>query len=87
MSVEDHRRRIDEIDELIVGLLSERAQCAARIGGVKRRNGTAVRDEAREREILRKIATANRGPLGADALRRIYEAIIAACRELETDGA
>jgi chorismate mutase / prephenate dehydratase len=79
--ISKRRAEIDALDEKLVELLSARARHAAAIGALKG-NGAAYRPE-REAEILRKVAAANRGPLGADALSRLFTEIMSACRALE----
>ena len=37
MNLSDWRRRIDEIDKKLVGLLNERSQCALEIGKLKQK--------------------------------------------------
>lgn len=80
------RRRIDAVDRRIVALLNERARLAIAVGRAKRGAGwRAVRDAERERDVLDRIAAANGGPLGDEALRAVYRRIIAATRALEAD--
>jgi chorismate mutase len=69
------RGLVDEVDDELGVLLDRRAALTAAIQGVKRVGGQAGRDEEREREIARRLAT--RAPrLGADRLQRILHAII-----------
>lgn len=79
-SLKTMRSRIDALDGRLVKLLSARARLARRIGNLKR--GFVYRPE-REAEILRRIARANRGPLSARALQRLFTEIMSACRSLE----
>jgi chorismate mutase/prephenate dehydratase len=74
------RARIDALDERLVKLLSARARLAQRIGRLK--DGGAYRPE-REAQVLRRILKANRGPLPAGALARLFSEIMSACRALE----
>jgi chorismate mutase len=52
MSIEDWRRKIDEIDRRLVELFNERSQCAIEIGRIKHDQNLRVYDPEREREIL-----------------------------------
>ena len=52
MSVEDWRRKIDEIDRRLVELLNERSQCVIEIGKLKQVDGMALYQPDREREVL-----------------------------------
>jgi chorismate mutase len=42
-----------------------------------------VYDPEREREIVERVVRANAGPLGEDALRRLYERVLDESRRLE----
>jgi chorismate mutase / prephenate dehydratase len=74
------RDRIDVLDDRLVKLLSARARLAQRIGKLK--EGGVYRPE-REAQVLRRILSANRGPLSDAALARLFAEIMAACRALE----
>lgn len=75
------RRKIDALDERLVGLLSARAKLAQRVGRLK--NGALVYRSEREAQVLRRVGELNRGPLTGDMLRRVYSEIMSACRALE----
>jgi chorismate mutase len=77
------RKRIDEIDQELVKLLSERAQCAVEIGHLKRALDLPAWQPQREADILRNVVKANEGPLDDSAIRRLFERIIDEARSLE----
>ncbi len=77
------RKRIDEIDQLLVKLLNERSQCAVNIGHIKRTLSLAAWQPEREAEILRNVVKSNHGPLDDAAIRRLFERIIDEARALE----
>lgn len=52
MTLEDLRARLSAIDREIVELIAGRQRIVRRIGRLKRREGTATRDYAREKEVL-----------------------------------
>jgi chorismate mutase-like protein len=83
MSVEDWRRKIDEIDRKLVELLNERSQCVLEIGRLKKTDGTPLYQPDREREVLAAVEHANRGPLSAAAIRRLFERILDEARSVE----
>jgi chorismate mutase len=83
VSIEDWRRRIDEIDQKLVELLNERARCAAEIGREKHAKGLPVYQPERENEILANVERKNPGPLADTAIRRLFERIIDEARSLE----
>ena len=77
------RRRIDELDEQLVKLLSERAACALEIGHEKKVAGLEIYQPSREAEVLAHVQSINRGPLDNGAMRRLFERIIDEARRLE----
>ncbi|MFQ5778310.1 MAG: chorismate mutase [Terriglobia bacterium] len=85
MDISDWRKRIDELDAKLVKLLSERSRCAAEVGKLKRRAGLPLYQPEREREILERVQKMNGGPLGNDALKRLFERIIDEARVVEQE--
>src|SRR6478735_2564309 len=77
------RTRIDELDQALVRLLNERANCALAVGHVKDRLGLPVYQPAREAEVLSNVRAANTGPLDDAAITRLFERIIDEARRLE----
>jgi chorismate mutase/prephenate dehydratase len=75
------RARIDALDERLLGLLNQRAALAAAVGKLKL--GNKVYRPEREAQVLRRMLEKNAGPLGKEALARVYAEIISACRALE----
>jgi chorismate mutase-like protein len=83
MTIEDWRRKIDEIDRKLVELFNERSKCAIEIGKIKHAENLNVYDPEREQEVLRRIIEANHGPLDNESLQRLFERIINECRRIE----
>ncbi|HEX5589087.1 MAG TPA: chorismate mutase [Candidatus Limnocylindrales bacterium] len=84
--IERLRARIDALDRRLVELLNERARLALEVGRAKSSAGRrAIRDAAREREILVRIAVANAGPMPQADLLALYRRLFAATRALETE--
>jgi chorismate mutase len=77
-----HRNRIDRFDEIIVRMLSERAKLALELARVKSSLGLPVLAPARESAVLKHVRQVESGPLGAEAIGRIYEAIIKEMRDI-----
>lgn len=77
------RQRIDDVDRRIVGLINERAELTRAVGVEKSKLGRAIRDAAREREVLLRVSIANAGPTPQADLLAIYRRLIAAARALE----
>jgi chorismate mutase-like protein len=70
------RAKIDALDARIVALLNERAEVVREVARIKKQGGVPVDDPKRVEEVLRRIASANHGPLSNDHLRTIYETIV-----------
>ena len=81
--VSDLRRRIDELDELLVRLLSARAACALEVGRQKKRLGLEIYQPSREAEVLGHVQQINPGPLDNESMKRLFERIIDEARRLE----
>jgi chorismate mutase-like protein len=84
MTLEDLRRDIDRVDEVLVRLLNERARCVCEIGLLKKEQGIEIYQPDREKDVLRHVREiAAEGPLGPDAIARLFERIIDEARRLE----
>lgn len=84
MTLEDLRRDIDRVDEVLVRLLNERARCVCEIGRLKKVQGIDVYQPDREKDVLRHVReVASEGPLGPDVVARLFERIIDEARRLE----
>ena len=83
MSLEELRKRIDELDHQLVQLLNERARVVIDIGKLKDKTGKAVYAPDREKEVLAKIAEANKGPLPAKCLVAIWRELMSGSFMLE----
>ena len=81
--LEEFRVVIDKIDRRIVALLNERTEIVECIGRVKRESQMPVYEPRREDQVFANIAEANRGPIGNDAVRRIFERIIDEMRGIQ----
>lgn len=83
--LQEIRDRIDEIDEQLQQLITERAQRALEIARLKNiENGSAehYRPE-RESTVLRTIQQRNQGPLSNDDMVRLFREIMSVCRALQ----
>jgi chorismate mutase len=83
MSIEDWRRRIDEIDRRLVQLLNERSRCVIEIGRIKHSTGEALYQPDREKNVLDAAVHTNPGPLPDAAIRRLFERILDEARSVE----
>ena len=75
------RKRINDIDERLQSLISERALIAQQVGVAKGDLGSAVdyyRPE-REAEVLRSVLERNKGPMRDEEMLRLFREIMSAC--------
>ena len=65
MTLDELRRDIDRVDEVLVRLLNERARCVCEIGRLKKEMGVEVYQPDREKDVLKHVReVASEGPLG-----------------------
>lgn len=83
MTLEELRAKIDGIDQDIMRLLNERAQCAMNIGDLKRSSNAVFYVPEREKMVFERLRQLNEGPLPEQAVKSIYREVISAMRALE----
>ncbi|MBU1006203.1 MAG: prephenate dehydratase [Candidatus Omnitrophica bacterium] len=83
MKLQSLRKKIDNLDKKIVGLLNERATVASNVGKLKARIKSGVYVPGREAEVYAKLSGENRGPLSDKALKAIYREIMSCSLSLE----
>jgi chorismate mutase-like protein len=83
-TLDDLRDDIDRVDEVLVRLLNERARVACEIGRLKKAQGIELYQPEREKQVLAHVrGIATEGPLGPEAIARLFERIIDEARTLE----
>jgi len=83
-TLDDLRNDIDRVDEVLVRLLNERARVACEIGKLKKSQGIELYQPEREKQVLDHVrSVATEGPLGPEAIARLFERIIDEARTLE----
>jgi len=83
-TLDELRDDIDRVDEVIVRLLNERARVAVEIGRLKKERNVPIYQPDREKQVLAHVrSVASEGPLGPDAIARLFERIIDEARRLE----
>ncbi|MEJ2682660.1 MAG: prephenate dehydratase [Gammaproteobacteria bacterium] len=87
------REKIDDLDEQIQALISERAHAAVAVAKIKRAQQDALGAEAaehtayfrpeREAEVLKRVIARNTGPLDDEEVARLFRQIMSSCLALE----
>lgn len=85
MSLEEHRKRIDEIDAEVVRVLNERARHVLEIGRLKNEDDAEVYVPVREKAVFDRVCALNQGPMPESALRAVYREIMSASISLERE--
>ncbi len=83
MNLKMLRRKIDSLDKNIVKLLNNRANVTIEIAKVKHMTKQSIYCPDREREVLKRLALLNQGPVASGALEAIYREIMSASLALE----
>jgi len=82
-ALEDYRKLIDAVDLRLLGLLNERTRVVEQIGRVKREAKLPIYEPKREDQVFENVMSHNGGPLGPDAVKRIFERIIDEMRTIQ----
>lgn len=85
MTLNDYRRRIDEVDRELVRLLNRRAQMSIQVVQLKKDASLPLWDKAREEQILQHVQRRNPGPLDSPALATIFQTILEESRRVITE--
>ncbi|MBI3601408.1 MAG: prephenate dehydratase [Candidatus Omnitrophica bacterium] len=83
MNLQNLRKKIDALDAQIIEFLNQRAQITLDIGQHKLKNNTSIYAPAREKQVLERIKTLNKGPMSQEAFEAIYREIMSASLSLE----
>ena len=82
-TIAELRDAIDAVDQQLLLLINQRASLADEIGDIKRQEGSQVYRPEREAQVIRKLQTANQGPLRAESIANVWREVMSACRALE----
>ncbi|MBN2269262.1 MAG: prephenate dehydratase [Sedimentisphaerales bacterium] len=83
MSLDDLRKKIDDLDCRLVELLNERARVVVEIGKLKDKTARPVYAPDREKQVFERIARANKGPLPDKCLVAIWRELMSGSFVLE----
>ena len=83
--LKDLRKRIDEIDEQLQLLISERGAIALEVAKTKKDSGedNGFYRPEREAQVLRRVIERNQGPLTDEAMARLFREVMSTCLALE----
>jgi chorismate mutase/prephenate dehydratase len=77
------RGEIDAIDEEILNLLNKRARVVIEVARIKRQENTRFYSPEREKEILQRLISLNKGPFPNSAIKPLFREILSASLSLE----
>ncbi len=83
MSLHEHRKAIDTLDEKIVALLNERTKHVLEIGAIKLKAGEEIYVPHRELAVMDRVCKLNPGPITNESLRAVYREIMSSALSLE----
>ena len=83
MDIPEWRTKIDELDQQIVRLISQRAEAAKAIGDLKRKDTLPVYEPQREQAVFDHVKAINPGPLADAEMLHVYERIMDVMRTLQ----
>jgi len=81
--IQELRKKIDELDDKIIDLLNQRAKIVIEVGDIKKAEKLDFHSPNREREILERLTSRNRGPFPQDTLKAVYREILSSSLSLE----
>ena len=81
--LEKLRSRIDELDTELLKLLNERAKCVIKIGKIKQKEKKDVLVPMREKELLDRLSTVNKGPMEDEMVIYLFQQIINTLKNLQ----
>jgi chorismate mutase len=83
VDIDDIRKRIDLLDDVLLRIFNERARLALEIGQIKKVLNLPVYDPSREKQIFNRMREDNPGPLDDGAIVRMFERVVDESRRLE----
>lgn len=81
--LDDLRAQIDKLDGQIVELLNARARVVVEIGRIKQQHNAPIYAPDREKAVLQKVRSLNRGPLPDRCLEAVYRELMSGSFALE----
>ena len=78
------RKKIDSLDKKLLTLLNQRLRHALEIGKIKKGVGIKIYDPKREKEVLERLKTKNKGPMKDIDLKKIFGMITRVSRSSQS---
>jgi chorismate mutase/prephenate dehydratase len=82
-SLDELRQDIDRLDAQIVDLLNQRAKVVVEVGHYKQRTGSPIYAPDREKAVLERVRSLNKGPLLNRCLEAVYRELMSGSFALE----
>jgi chorismate mutase len=83
-TIQTLRKRVDEIDDQILKILSERVKVCRQIGECKKQQGLPVRDQSREKEVYAKVKEkASKFELEPARIEALFREIVNMCSDVQ----
>ena len=82
-SLEMLRSSIDELDSELLKLLNKRAKCVIKIGKIKQKEKQDILVPLREKELMERLLSVNKGPMKDVMVIYIFQQIIDTLKELQ----
>ena len=82
-SLEMLRSSIDELDSELLKLLNKRAKCVIKIGKIKQKEKQDILVPLREKELMGRLPSVNKGPMKDAMVIYLFKQIIDTLKELQ----
>jgi chorismate mutase-like protein len=83
MTIGNWRKKIDEIDSVLLQLLNLRTEFAVEVARLKEEEGLSLCAPEREQKVIAGMKNLNDGPLDGEAVTRIFRAIMDESRRIQ----
>jgi chorismate mutase/prephenate dehydratase len=83
MSLNELRKKINNIDSKLVDILNQRAKLSLAVGEYKLKNKKGIYVPHREKEVFKRVKELNEGPMSKESFEAIYREIMSSSLSLE----
>ena len=84
-SLDELRRRIDQLDEAMHDVIMQRAEVVAAVARLKQADGAPPLRPGREAQILRRLLVRHHGPFPRAMLARIWRELLSGTIAIQTE--